>query len=196
MPRAGLSPQRVVAEAAAVADAVGLEQLTLAEVAQRLGVALPSLYKHVNGLADLRRELALLGMGELAATLGRAAMGRSGRDALAAVAEAYRAFATDRAGLYSATMRAPSPDDVELAAVSQEALDVALAVMRSYDIEGADAVHAIRIFRSAMHGFVAQEASGAFGMIESVDESYRLLIDLLDLAFRTWAARRSGSEPS
>ena len=36
MPRAGLSHQRVVAEAAAVADEFGLEQLTLAAVADRL----------------------------------------------------------------------------------------------------------------------------------------------------------------
>jgi hypothetical protein len=58
--------------------------------------------------------------------------------------------------------------------------------MRSYDIEGGDAVHAIRIYRSAMHGFVAQEASGAFGMPESVNESYRMMIDLLDRALSSW----------
>jgi hypothetical protein len=34
-----------------------------------------------------------------------------------------------------------------------------------------------------MHAFVAQEASGAFGMPESVEESSLLLIDLLDRAF-------------
>jgi hypothetical protein len=149
-------------------------------------VALPSLYKHVSGLDGLHRELAVLGMRELATQLGRAAMGRTGREALTAVSHAYRTFATERPGLYAATMRAPSPDDAEHTAVSQEALDVAIAVMRSYRIEGADAVHAIRIYRSAMHGFVAQEASGAFGMPESVNESYRLLIDLLDIALTNW----------
>jgi len=55
--------------------------------------------------------------------------------------------------------------------------------MRSYGIEGTDAVHAIRIYRSAMHGFVAQEASGALGMPESVEESSLVRIDLLDRAF-------------
>jgi hypothetical protein len=102
---------------------------------------------------------------------------------LAEVAHAYRAFATQRPGLYASTMRSPDPDDAEHTAASQEALDVALAVMRSYGIEGLDAVHAIRIYRSGLHGFVAQEASGAFGLPESVEESYGLLIDLLDRAF-------------
>jgi AcrR family transcriptional regulator len=190
MPRAGLTPERVVAEAAIVADEGGLEQLTLAAVAQRVGVALPSLYKHVHGLDGLRRELGILGMRELAARLSKAAMGRTGRSALEAVSHAYRSFATDRPGLYAATMRAPSPDDEEHTAVSQEALDVAIAVMRSYGIELPDAVHAIRIYRSAMHGFVTQEASGAFGMPESVDESYRLMIDVLDVALTAWKDNR------
>ena len=46
MPRAGLTPQRVVVEAEELADLVGLNRLTLAELAARLGVRLPSLYKH------------------------------------------------------------------------------------------------------------------------------------------------------
>jgi AcrR family transcriptional regulator len=190
MPRAGLTPERVVAEAAAVADEGGLEQLTLAAVAQRVGVALPSLYKHVPGLDALHRQLAILGMRELAARLAKAAMGRTGQDALTEVAHAYRAFAKGRPGLYASTMRAPSPDDEEHTSVSQDALDVAVAVMRSYGIEGADAVHAIRIYRSAMHGFVTQEASGAFGMPESVNDTYQLLIELLDLAFTNWRDRQ------
>jgi AcrR family transcriptional regulator len=187
MPRAGLTSERVVAEAATVADEVGLDHLTLASVAQRFGVALPSLYKHVHGLDGLQRDLAVLGMRELAAALSRAAVGRAGKDALAAVADAYRRFATERPGLYQATLRAPRVEDEEHTAVSQDALDVAIAVMRSYGIEGADIVHAIRIYRSALHGFVAQEAAGSFGMPESVDESFRIMIDVLDVAFRSWS---------
>jgi AcrR family transcriptional regulator len=190
MPRAGLTSERVVTEAAAVADEVGLHQLTLAAVAQRFGVALPSLYKHVNGLDGLQRDLAVLGMQHLAAALSRAAVGRSGKDALSAVAHAYRSFAKDRPGLYDATMRAPSPDDEEHTALSRDALDVAIAVMRSYDIEGEDAVHAIRFYRSALHGFVAQEASGAFGMPESVEESFELMIDAFDVALTNWKTLR------
>ncbi|CAN5376595.1 TetR/AcrR family transcriptional regulator [soil metagenome] len=190
MPRAGLSTDRVVTAAAPVADAGGFEQFTLAAVAQRLGIALPSLYKHVGGLDDLRRQLAITGMRELGNRLGRAAMGRSGHDALAAVAHAYRAFATDRPGLYAATTRAPSPDDAEHTTVAQDTLDVALAVMRSYGIDGPDAVHAIRIYRSALHGFVTQEAGGAFGMPESIDESFRRLIELIHLGLTQWAQLR------
>ncbi len=50
MPRAGLTPDRIISEAATVADEVGLDRLTLAAVAHRCGVSLPGLYKHVSGL--------------------------------------------------------------------------------------------------------------------------------------------------
>ena len=47
MPRAGLSTEIVVAEAADIADDVGWDELTLAAVAARFGVAAPSLCEHV-----------------------------------------------------------------------------------------------------------------------------------------------------
>lgn len=186
MARAGLTKQLVVNEAAAVADEVGLDRLTLAAVADRFGVALPSLYKHIDGLPGLQLDLAVLGMGHLADVLTTAAIGRSGRDALAAVALAYRSFASERPGLYAATLRAPHPDDAELIAASQRVLDVLFALMTSYRINGSDAVHAIRFCRSALHGFAAQEASGAFGMAESIDESFGLLLGALHISLTHW----------
>ena len=64
MPRRGLDRAAVVEAAAALADEVGLDGLTLAGVAERLGVRSPSLFNHLpNGLEGLRRELALLGSG-------------------------------------------------------------------------------------------------------------------------------------
>lgn len=190
MVRAGLTPEKVVAEAAAIADEVGLDRLTLAAVADRLGVRQPSLYKHVAGTEGLERALALLGLRQLAEAFAKAAVGRTGRDALAEVAAAYRRFAEARPGLYAATLRAPSPDDAELTAAAQDVLDVAFAIMRSYGLEGADAVHGIRILRSALHGFVTQHAAGGFGLPEAIDETFDRIIDVLDVAFATWADRR------
>ena len=180
MPRAGLSRERVVHEAAAVADQLGLDQLTMAAVAERFGVALPSLYKHIGGIDALHRDLAVHGMAVLADTLRDAAVGQARGDALTAVAAAYRRFATDRPGLYAATVRAPAPDDEEHTAVAQTALDVVVAVMRSYGIEGPDAVHALRMLRAALHGFVALDAAGGFGMPESVDDSFHRMVAALD----------------
>jgi AcrR family transcriptional regulator len=188
MPRVGLTPQRVVEEAGAVADADGLDRLTLAAVAERFGVAIPSLYKHVNGLDGLRRDLAVQAVRELTAALSRAAVGRARRDALHAMAAAYRAYATAHPGRYAASVRAPAPGDTEHQAAADDALAVFRAVLAGYGINGADAIDAIRALRAAMHGFVALEAAGGFGLPQSVDASYRRLVDALDAALTAWPA--------
>lgn len=187
MPRAGLTHERVVAEAAVVADEVGLERLSLAAVAQRLGVSQPSLYKHVGGLDALKRDLAVLGVRELTAALSTAAVGRARSDALYAIADAYRDYATAHPGRAAAAVRAPAPDDDEHVAVSVDAAAVLFAALDGYDITGDDAIDAIRSLRAAMHGFVSLEAAGGFGLPQSVDATYARLIGALDTAFATWA---------
>jgi len=188
MPRIGLTHARVVAEAAIVADEVGLDRLTLASVAQRFGVSLPSLYKHVRSLEGLKRDLALLAVRELTVALSAAAVGRAGRDALRAIARAYRAYAREHPGRAAASVRAPDPDDAEHVAASEAILAVLFAVLAGYGITGADAIDAIRSLRAAMHGFVTLEAAGGFGLPQSVDATYDRLIDLLDTGFASWVA--------
>ena len=54
MPRAGLSRDAVVALAVELLDADPHAPVTLAAVAGRAGVAVPSLYKHVRSLAGIQ----------------------------------------------------------------------------------------------------------------------------------------------
>ena len=61
MPRAGLNSAAVVEAAARLADSEGLAAVTLAHLAEQLGVRPPSLYAHVASLEDLRRRLAARG---------------------------------------------------------------------------------------------------------------------------------------
>jgi len=190
MPRAGLSTAAVVAAAAEIADAEGLDRLTLARVAAAAGVRTPSLYNHVESLDDVRRRVALLALRDLADALRDAAVGRAGDDALAAMAEAYRAYARRHPGRYAATQRAPAEGDEEMRAAAAGAVDVVLAILRGYGLEGDDAIHAARAVRSALHGFVALEAGGGFGIPVDLDESYARMVRALARGLRdapvTW----------
>ena len=176
MPRRGLDAARVVDVAATIADADGLGAVTLARVAGELGVRPPSLYNHVDGRDGLLRALALRGVGELTAVLREAAVGRSGADALTATARAYRAYAQAHPGRYAATVRAPQLDDAEHLAAASETVDVVFAVLRQWELEGQEAVHAARAFRSAVHGFVVIEAAGGFGIPVDLDASFERLV--------------------
>ena len=176
MPRMGLDAERVVDAAAGIADAEGLEAVTLARVAGELGVRAPSLYNHVDGRDDVLRAIAVRGVRELTSALREAAVGRSSADALTAAARAYRAYARAHPGRSAATVAAPPRGDEEHRAAASEAVDVMLAVMRGWDLEGDDAIHAVRAFRSAVHGFVAIEAADGFGMAVDVDASFDRLV--------------------
>ncbi|PPK98176.1 WHG domain-containing protein [Kineococcus xinjiangensis] len=180
MPRAGLNPRVVAQAAAAVSDDVGFPRLTLALVAERLGVRLPSLYKHIDSLDGLRRDLAVLATRELGEALGGAALGRSGADALHAVADAYRDYARRHPGRYAATVRAPDPGDAEHLAAADGVLRTVLAVLAGYGLAGDEAVDAARALRAALHGFATLEVEGGFGLPRDVDRSYRFLVAGLD----------------
>jgi AcrR family transcriptional regulator len=185
MPRAGLDTAAVVDAAAKLADAEGLESVTLARLAAVLGVRSPSLYAHVVSLEDLRRRIGSRGARELTARLGRAAAGRAGSDALRAVAHAYRAYGHEHPGTYAAAQRARElQKNDEAVAASREATDVVLAVLRGFGLDGEDAVHAARTVRVALHGFVSLEAEEGFAIDLSLDETFERLIATLDRGLR------------
>jgi len=81
---------------------------SLTDPATRFNVRTPSrthsLYNHVGGLGNLRRELTLLGLRELGQTFGRAAVGRETDAAMIAMAEAYHSFVKGHPGVYSAIL--------------------------------------------------------------------------------------------
>ncbi|HWM34254.1 MAG TPA: TetR-like C-terminal domain-containing protein [Pseudolysinimonas sp.] len=178
MPRAGLNSTAVVELAVALVDDEGLDALTLAAVAGRAGVAVPSLYKHIGSLAALRTAVALAGVRELVRVSSVATVGVAGDEALRAVGYAIRDFARTHPGLYAATQIAPA-GDADLLAAAGEAVEVMGAVLRGFDVPPERTVDAIRAARSAIHGFVTLEAGGGFGMPDDVDRSFDALLDML-----------------
>lgn len=181
---AGVDRVRVVAVAAEVADAVGLDALTLAEVATRLGVKLPSLYNHVDGLPGLRRELALLAARQIHACVSRAAIGKAEDAAVLAMGHALRRYILEHPGLYAAAVRAPAPDDEELLQASQTFIEVILAVLEPYKLDDLAAIHAVRGLRSIIHGFATLELAGGFEMPINRDDSFQWLLQAYVVGLR------------
>lgn len=176
--RAGLDHAAVVQAAAEMADSKGLEEVSLAALAAQLGVRSPTLYHYVEGLPGLRRDLALKGTRELARRLGRAVMGKAASEAIFALADAYRAFAREHPGLYAATVRAAEPGDHELGAAQQEIVEIVLRVLAASHLQGDEAIHAVRMLRSMVHGFVTLEVAGGFGIPLDIDETFHRMIRL------------------
>lgn len=175
MPRAGLSTATVVEAALAVVDANGLDGLTLAAVAGRTGVATPSLYKHVAGLAELRVLLGIRVLEDMTESFTAAVLGRSGDDAVAALLHAYRGYVRAHPARYAAMPLDPLHDPA-LAAAGGKQLQVVLATLREYGLTDSSAIHTTRCLRAVAHGFASLEAGGGFGLPEDLDETYDQLV--------------------
>ena len=178
MPRAGLDAERVVTEAVAVVEEVGIANLSLAAIAARFGVKVPSLYKHIGGLDDLQQRVAVRARGDLAAVLEASDGG------LESLAVAYRDWARLHPGLYPATLRAPLESDPDDLATSTRAIAVIYRELAVFGLEGDAAIDATRAIRATLHGFVALEAAGGFGLPRDIDRSFAHTIALLEASLR------------
>jgi AcrR family transcriptional regulator len=185
MPRAGLAPAAVTAAGADLADELGFDQLSMGLVAERLGVRTPSLYKHVDSLADLAHRIAVLAAVELGDALRDALQGLTGRDALVAAAQTFRGFVREHPGRYAATLgaRATGPDD-EYARATARVLESLAVVVRGYGIDAGSEIHTLRMLRSQLHGFSTLEAGGGFQLGADVDDSFAWAVNFLDQGLR------------
>ncbi len=193
MPRAGLTEARVIDEATQMADQIGLSNLTLAALADRLGVRYPSLYKHVDGMDGLQRGIAVRAKNELAAILARATVGRARGDAIVSLSAAYRTWALKHPGRYAAAQRVPAPGDTEAEAADWASVEIIGDVLAGYDLRGDDAIDATRGLRAALHGWVTLEAT--FVHPANIDRSFDRLVQGFATALANWADPPAKTDP-
>jgi AcrR family transcriptional regulator len=140
----------LVAVAADLADREGWHAMTLSDVAKAVGRHPSSMYAHVESLDDLRHEIALLAMNELAEKVWRAVLGKIGADALLAIAETYRDFARDFPGR-TASLSWVREDDPEFAVVAARLHEPVHVTFRSFGLTDQQTAVAHRVFDEDIH---------------------------------------------
>ena len=187
MPRMGLTRDKIFETAGKLADEQGFDSVSPAALARLFGVRLPSLYAHITSSDDLKQGVALLGLRLLAETSEEAVAGRSGKDALIALAGAYRAFAQHHPGLFQAA-RYPLGDDSVAASGGARLAKINHAMLRGYDLEEEDRVHATRLIGAFVLGFSLLELAGSFDhSAPDIGTSWERGIAGLDTLIRSWA---------
>ena len=118
-------------------------------LAERLGVKTPALYKHVDRLADLAHRIAILAWTEFGDAIRDATQGRAGRDALTAGAQAMRTYVKEHPGRYAAANAAqPTGPDDPLIAATARVMASGAAMLRGYQLDPSQEIHALRMLRS------------------------------------------------
>ena len=183
--RVPLDQEQVVNAAADLADAEGLDALTLTRVAKILGVRQPALYRHVESYQDLLRLLSLRGRDQLAVALSEAAIGVSGDEAIGAVGRAWRETVLASPGLYEATDRCPCAGDEELEEAVERIVGVIAQALVGFDLDDDHRVHSARALRSAFHGFCHLESGDGHPHPHDLDLTFDGLIELLCAGIRS-----------
>jgi len=193
--RAPLTAEAIIADAADLADEAGFDEVTLSEVARRLGVRTPSLYSHVRDLAALRDGISALALSELGDRISLGIAGRSGRLALRGLAEAHRAFARESPGRWQSLLRRAGASGVGSEA-ARRVVALTDAVLLGYGLPPEDRVHAIRLIGSTIAGFLVLERVGSFSHRPPASEvSWQKAIDALDVLLHAWPAEAEPREP-
>ena len=186
MARAGLTRARVVTAGAQLADQAGFEAVSLTTLAKQLGIKVASLYAHIESAHDLKTQIALLALDQIADQATNSIAGRSGKDALVALANVHRDFAGAHPGLFAASRYGLDP------AVAADSGGVRLAqmmraVLRGYALSDADQTHAIRLLGSVFLGFTTLELAGSFShSAPDAQVSWARALDALDAILRSW----------
>lgn len=176
--RQRLNRALVIELAAVIADSEGIDAVTLQRIANDSGVKQPALYRHVSGIEDLWKELALRARRLLAESLMSAHVGLRRTDAVRAVAQAWRRFVRTHPGLYSATDRVPSVGDGDIENSLSRVVDALDASLAGYSLSTAERAQCARSLRSALHGFCVLEKDNGHPEPYALDEGLDNLVQL------------------
>ena len=149
-----LDRDTLVATAADLADKIGWTELTLSKVAEAVDRHVSSLYSHVDGLDALRREIAVLAVTEISDVVWRASVGRSGADALTAIAEAERDFARLHPGRMAALRGHLGADDAEFTERAKRIAQPIRTVLASFGLDEKQVAIAHRVFSATVRGLI------------------------------------------
>lgn len=145
----------LVVAAADLADRDGWSNLTLSRVAADVDRHISSLYSHVDGLDELRREISLLAVDDLADVVHAAADGRSGAGALESIARAQRDFGRAHPGRLAAVRDRIGVDDPEFRRRALRLAQPVRVVLASFGLDDERVARAHVVFSATVRGLVA-----------------------------------------
>ncbi|AYV68055.1 TetR family transcriptional regulator [Niallia circulans] len=175
-PRAGITHNDIIVTAIEIANTEGLKEVTIANLAKRLRVKSPSLYNHIKGLPDIMNLLTLRALESLYQLLKKAIMEGGKEETIHNLSFAYLTYAREQPGLYMLTIESASKKGEEIQTAANQIIQLLIEVLKPYDLNEEETIHAIRGLRSILHGFASIENQQGFGMPIEVDKSFHYLV--------------------
>jgi AcrR family transcriptional regulator len=150
----------------------GERSLSMQMIAAEVGIRAPSLYKRFAGKRELMIATAQDGLLELAELLRNPADGSKTYESLERMGHLYRKFAKKNPRTYALIFREAMDPREELLGLRHAAAEPMLALLTP--VLGKDeALHAMRLLVSYLHGFLSMELARTFHFGGNVNEAFQ-----------------------
>lgn len=173
------SRTQLIAIARRLVEAGGPDALTVSAVAAKAGVKGPSVYKHFADRDELLKAVEIAILAELERTLRAGAEGRSPKQRLRSIADAYRRFAVRKPLRYAAIYSRNAADDPELTAACLAASQPVFEELERAGVAPARRLPLSRTLAAFLHGFVAMEITNAFKLGGDIDSDFAESLDTI-----------------
>lgn len=174
MSREGLTKERITKAAAELIEQRGADNFSMRALADSLGIKAASLYNHVDGMDALVSEVCSYALSMQRDIEMSAIKDKRGKEAVFALAYAYRKFAREHWQLYRVIMNTAACAEGD---ISRCVIEPFLAVLSQTGLAPDEMIHWQRVLRGIVHGFVSQEASGFFAHLSAdPEESFKTAV--------------------
>lgn len=148
------------------------------KIAADLVTEMEAFFGKVDTIPQMKQALAIAGYQGLRRQIEKAIEGKTGADAVRAMALAMRSFALGSPGLAVASFRDPEVDNPEYQKAAGELAQTVLRVFSDVGITDESAKHAIRILKSLVRGFVLGEMSAPVARPMEYQKSYVFAVEM------------------
>lgn len=177
VPKQGLSKESVVQASIQLIEEKGIDQFSMAKLAQSLNIKTASLYNHIDSLNQLLECVGEYAVCRIVDQETLAISGKKCDNALFALAEAYRTFVREHYELYRVIIAFPKLHNPTLEQEAGKIISPILEVLSGYGLTETQRNHWQRVLRAVMGGFAFHEQSGGFSHFPvDQNESFRIAI--------------------
>ncbi|EGP10194.1 putative transcriptional regulator, TetR family [Bradyrhizobiaceae bacterium SG-6C] len=148
------------------------------KIAADLVTEMEAFFGKVDTIPQMKQALAIAGYQGLRRQIEKAVEGKTGPDAVRAMAFAMRSFALGSPGLAVASFRDPEVDNPEYQKAAGQLAQTVMRVFSGVGIADESAKHAIRILKSLVRGFVLGEMSAPVARPMEYQKSYVFAVEM------------------
>lgn len=174
----GLTREKVIEKAGELANEEGLNAVTITNLANYLGIKKPSLYNHIKDQDDIYSEIMKYGWEYISNEICPNILSEDAKEAITELSNEIYKYAVENPGVFEAMLWYNSYKNEKINIAMEGVYHFFFSQTDKLGIEREVANHLLRTYRSMVEGFLLLVIHDSFGNPASMEESFRISIEL------------------